>query len=387
MKTVILRAPLLSLSGYGVHSRQVFRWLSEQNVTLITQVVSWGNTSWMINPDMENGLIGKIMSHSRAPEEIQGTADVSIQVQLPNEWDPALAKINIGFSAWVETDVCNPAWIQAANRMTAIVVPSEFTRSVIEKTGKITVPLYVVPEAFIDEVLEPELSSLPLEVETNFNFLMVGQITGNNPDNDRKNTFFALKWLCEQFKNDPDVGIVIKTNSARSSSIDRHTTRRSLTAVLQQVRKGPFPRVYMLHGEMKAEEMASLYRHPSIKALLTLTRGEGWGLPILEAAASDLPVIATNWSGHLDFLKLARFIPIDYALSEIPASRVDNTIFVKGAKWAQPIESDAKKKMQKFRDKPSLPQKWASDSGPAIREAFSQAAINRLYDEALGRYV
>jgi glycosyltransferase involved in cell wall biosynthesis len=143
----------------------------------------------------------------------------------------------------------------------------------------------------------------------------------------------------------------------------------------------------MLHGEMKAEEMASLYRHPSVKALVTFTRGEGWGLPILEAAASDLPVIATNWSGHLDFLSKGRFIPVDYILSEIPASRVDNTIFVKGAKWAQPVEADAKKKLQKFRDKPSIPQKWATDSGPVIRETFSQSAINQLYTEALGRYV
>ncbi|MBT7912543.1 glycosyltransferase family 4 protein [Candidatus Bathyarchaeota archaeon] len=387
MKTVILRAPLLSLSGYGVHSRQVFRWLLEQDVALITQVVSWGNTSWMVNPDMENGLIGKIMSHSRSPEEVNIQPDVSIQVQLPNEWDPALAKVNIGFSAWVETDVCNPAWIQAANRMSAIVVPSEFTRSVIEKTGKVTVPLYVVPEAFISEVLEPELPELPIEVETDFNFLMVGQITGNSPDNDRKNTFFALKWMCEQFKDDPNVGIVVKTNSARSTAIDKHTTRRSLSSAIQQVRKGPYPRIYMLHGEMKAEEMASLYRHPSIKALVTFTRGEGWGLPILEAAASDLPIIATNWSGHLDFLSKGRFIPIDYTLSEIPESRVDNTIFVKGAKWAQPNEADAKKKLQKFRDKPAIPQKWATDTGPVIREAFSQEAINQHYNEALGRYV
>lgn len=224
MKTVIIRAPLLSISGYGVHSRQIFRWLLSRQVNVQTQIVPWGNTSWMINPDLEKGLVREIMCRSPDPSKpIQ--ADVSIQVQLPNEWDPNLAPVNIGVSAWVETDICNPEWVSSANRMTALVVPSEFTKTVIEKTGMITVPLYVIPEAFIDEILEDDLPEISLDIDTDFNFLMVGQLTGNNPDNDRKNIFYTLKWLCEEFQNDADVGIVIKTNSARSTTIDKFQPR------------------------------------------------------------------------------------------------------------------------------------------------------------------
>jgi glycosyltransferase involved in cell wall biosynthesis len=383
MKTVIIRAPLLSISGYGVHSRQIFRWLLDQPVKTIVQIVPWGNTSWMINPDMEGGLAGEIMQRSQSPETTPNP-DISIQVQLPNEWDPNLAKINIGVSAWVETDRCNPEWIAAANKMTEIVVPSEFTKQVILNTGSVTVPIHVIPEAFIEQVSKETLPEVSLELDTSFNFLLVGQITGNNPETDRKNTMYALKWLCETFKDDPQVGVIIKTNSARSTSIDRMHTRKMLVQAISQIRTGEYPKIHFLHGELSSDEMASLYRHPTVKAFVALTRGEGWGLPILEAAASGLPVIATNWSGHLDFLNHGRFIPVSYALTTIPDSKVDNKIFVPGAKWANPDENDAKEKLHKFRKKPDIPMQWANELKKKLLVSFSQSAISNVYTEKLG---
>ena len=129
MKNVIIRAPLLSISGYGVYSRQVFRWLeSRKDFNVISQIVQWGNTSWMINPDLEGGLVRRIMNTST---ELNGKADISFQVQLPDEWDPNLANINIGISAVVETDRCNPAWVHAMNKMDAVIVPSNHIKQTI----------------------------------------------------------------------------------------------------------------------------------------------------------------------------------------------------------------------------------------------------------------
>ncbi len=110
----IIRAPLLSISGYGVHSRQVFKWLEKrQDINLYTQVVQWGNTSWMINPDMEGGIVQRIMNLSRPLESVP---DLSFQIQLPDEWDHNLARVNVGISAVIETDRCNPQWIECMTR-------------------------------------------------------------------------------------------------------------------------------------------------------------------------------------------------------------------------------------------------------------------------------
>ena len=151
MKTVILRAPLLSCSGYGTHSRQVYRWLKSKNVNVVTQVVPWGITSWMINPDMSNGLIGQIMKDSK---DFKGSADLSIQVQLPNEWNTGLAKTNVGISAYIETDQCNPQWISKTNMMDMVVVPSEHVKQCILNTSPVRTPVHVIPESFYDEILE-----------------------------------------------------------------------------------------------------------------------------------------------------------------------------------------------------------------------------------------
>src|ERR1044072_1386725 len=232
------------------------------------------------------------MKRSSSPA---GQYDVSIQLQLPNEWDAKLGRYNVGLTAGVETDKCNPAWSEACNAMNMIIVPSTHVKTNLKSHGTVKVPVNVIPEAFSDACLKDE-ASLPItklpEFSTSFNFLIFGQLTGNNTFNDRKNTFFSLKWLFETFQNDKDVGVVLKTNAGRNTLIDRNTVKNVISQVITETRKGPYPRVHLLHGEMSDDEVAALYRHPKIKALVALTRGEGFGLPILEAAASGLPIIA-----------------------------------------------------------------------------------------------
>jgi len=386
MKTVILRAPLLSASGYGVHSRQIFRWLSNRNdIKLITQIVPWGRTSWYLDPDVEKGLIGKIMACSTSIS-VQHHADVSVQVLLPNEWDPALAKTNIGVSAFVETDKCNPEWLACCNSMNHVVVPSSHVKETIERTGKTSTKVSVIHESFFEDVFDEDTSSLDLELSTSFNFLMVGQITGNDSNSDRKNTFGTLKWLCDAFHNDPNVGIILKTNSSRNTSIDRKNTQVMLNRFLQENRKGQYPAVYLLHGNMTTSEMVGLYRRDDVKALVNLTRGEGFGLPILEAAASGLPVVATNWSGHLDFMNLGKFIKINYSMIPIPKERVDNQIFLPNTSWAQPNEKDFKKKIKKFRNGSEAPADWAKELSVKIQKEFSQASVEEKYNKELDGY-
>ena len=100
-----------------------------------------------------------------------------------------------------------------------------------------------------------------------------------------------------------------------------------MRSILGEVRCGSFPRVHLIHGNLTTDEIVGLYRNPSVKCLINLTRGEGFGLPILEAAACEIPVIVTNWSAHLDFLNLGKFIPVHYKLVYITSQRIDNIIF------------------------------------------------------------
>lgn len=379
MKKVLLRAPVLSQSGYGVHSRQIARWLlGRSDVDLTIHPVSWGITPWYIDASACDGLIGKIMEKSK---DDKGPFDVSVQIQLPNEWTRGLAKKDVGVTAGVETTICNPTWVNAINGMSGgVIVPSTFVKNTFEKSASVDKDkLHVIPEAFFDAI--EVKSNLKYQFDTSFNFLLVGQLTANSADVDRKNIFNTLKWFCETFHDDKDVGLIIKTNNGRETKIDRKLTTDIIRRVISQVRKGPYPRIHLLHGHMNDVEVVSLYKDPTVKAFVSLTRGEGFGLPILEAAASGIPIIATNWSGHLDFLKFGKFIKVDFELKPVPVSRVDGNIFVKDARWAEPTEEDVKRKLLKFREKPEIPTQWAVEMREIIQQKFSYTAVSKLYDE------
>ena len=301
---VLLRAPLLTNSGYGVHSRQIFEWLYEKpGVELTVQCLMWGRCSWIIDKNSHNGLIGKIMSCSRNVEKEK--YDVSFQVKLPNEWDPSLAKINYGISAFVETDRCNPAWIEKCNNMSHIIVPSTFTKNVVKRSGILKVPITVIPEWFNTQIINKSIndkiihSDKNFKFDTKFNILIMGLLTSYSAEDDRKNLVNTIKWAIESFEGNKDVGIVLKTNVGKGTFEDRDKCEAVVKQIIKDTRKSEYPKIHLIHGNMSRSEIAALYNVSSIKMYASATRGEGYGIPLVDAAASGMPVVATNWSGHL----------------------------------------------------------------------------------------
>jgi glycosyltransferase involved in cell wall biosynthesis len=270
--------------------------------------------------------------------------------------------------------------------MDMIVVPSEFTKQTFLNTGEVKVPIVVIPESF-PELFAAPAAPVDLGLSTKFNFLVVGQLTGNNVDNDRKNLPYTIKWLAETFTDCPDVGIVIKTNSGAQTHLDKRNVQNVFSKLVGEVSRPNGPKFYLLHGHMTDEEMHGLYTHPDIKALVSLTHGEGYGLPTLEAAACGLPVIATNWSGHLEFLKYGKFISVDSIVNTIHESRVDNQIFMKDTKWAYPIELDAKRRLKKFYESSQMPKQWAEELAVKINDNFSFIKVAEQYTKVLTEHL
>lgn len=378
MTHVHIKGPLLSISGYGVHARQICRWAFNQDFHVTTDITPWGNTPWYTDRSECDGLIDKIME---ASSPLKSKPDYSFQIMLPNEWSPSLAKKNFGISAVVESDKCNPNWVTSCERMDHVIVPSEFSKKCLVNSGLKPNRVTVIPESWVDSC-DSDAIHLDISFQTQENYLMFGQMSGDY-ETDRKNTGLTLALFCDLFKDNPDVGLIVKTNCGGNSSVDRHITKKKMENILKQVRKGPFPKIYLLHGYLNEKEVSSLYKHPKVKGLISLTHGEGFGLPLLEAAACGLPICATNWSAHLEFLNLGEWEKVSGRIQSIPQSKVDANIWMSGANWANIDISSARESLKKFvlEAKPDT-KKLQKE----VKNRYSFDKISKMYDDFWKRW-
>ena len=288
---------------------------------------------------------------------------MSVQVTIPNEFEK-IAPINIGYTAGIETTKVSPQWIDKARLMDKIIVVSQHSKNVYnnteyklknEQTGQIidfknTTPIDVVGFP----VKNVESRELKLDLKTSFNFLSVAQW------GPRKNVEATILSFLKEFKKDPDVGLVLKLNFAKNCLADRLMCEKKIESIKKTV-PDAMCKLYLLHGNMSDEEMNGLYKHPKIKAIISTTHGEGFGLPLFEAVCAGLPVIAPKWSGHVDFLVAPvkednkvrlknHFTSIDFDLNQVNKEAVWDGVIQADSMWCFVKEHsvmDAMRKVQK----------------------------------------
>lgn len=391
MQRLLFKGPVTTASGYGVHARQILKALVASNAFDISlKCIGWGNTSNLNDGTMFFSKMNELSDKYRKEQSLGNTDyDISIQVTIPNEFEK-LAAVDIGITAGIEVDVCSPEWIKKINDSIDILfVPSNHSKEVFERsmfqdqhgnTLKLNKPVYLAHEGFNSSHfnLDP-IKGHAEEFDTDFNFLFVGLGIKGVYGEERKNISNLVKWFCEAFKGRKDVGLVLKTAVVNNSLMDFNSTVRVLESIKNDAGCSEFPKVHLVHGRLSDEEMANLYKNPKIKAFVSLTHGEGFGLPLLEAAACGLPIIATDWSGHLDFLKSnpdeRHFIPLSYEMKDVPESVIWKGVIEPGSKWASVDEQDVKLKLSKVEASYDKPKEWAGLLASVVHENFDEAFV------------
>tara|TARA_Y100000310_G_scaffold345302_1_gene463541 strand:+ start:1909 stop:3195 length:1287 start_codon:yes stop_codon:yes gene_type:complete len=393
---VLLEAPILTQSGYGVHSRLVFEALKDHPALEIHIFpLQWGSTSWIpdVDPQIEDG-IRKYHEYAALCKNnnTERVYDIQIHVGIPNEFDKK-ARYSVMVTAGIETDRVSWPWILKTHEgIDRVIVPSKHSKEVYSGTmyeatnnqdnTKTNIgcncPVEVVPYP----VRQVEPADTGFNFATDFNFLNVGLL------GPRKNIEHCIKWFLKEFKDDSSVGLILKTGVAKGTLVDREATLRLIKNVVDKTPERQC-KIYLLHGNMSEEELHSLYVHPKIKALVTTTHGEGYGLPIFEAAYSQMPVVATDWSAHLDFLEgtikkngkeksKKLFAKVDYKMKEIDKSVVWGDILVEGARWAYPEEISFRKQIRAVYKNYGMYKKWARILQEQILESH---ALDKVLDK------
>jgi glycosyltransferase involved in cell wall biosynthesis len=406
MIRVLLEAPILTQSGYGEHSRLVYRAIDNiDGVCIFVNPLAWGHTGW--NADMPKDLrssIDKSISNFKRDLEAQKRSknkqffDIQIHVGILNEFEKK-AQTSISVTAGIETDRISPEWVKRTwSGVNKIIVPSNHANvgfdtvySIVdENTNQKVKNLAVCPSTEREVISYPVKNIEPLDLDfetsTGFNFLSVALL------GPRKNIENSVKWFVEEF-HDENVGLILKTAVTSGSTMDKFSTRETFQKVL-----APFNnrrcKVYLLHGDLLESEVHSLYLREDVNAYINLSHGEGFGLPIFEAAYSGLPVVATDWSGHIDFLSAPYkengkmkdkklFAKVDFQLAEIPKQMVWKDVIPEGSRWAYPDEKSYKKQLRNVYTSHGMYKKWATVLKDHILKTHTEESVLQKYREVI----
>jgi glycosyltransferase involved in cell wall biosynthesis len=343
---LVLSAPVFTASGYGAHSRDILqslRNLDKFDIRIVSQ--RWGETPFtMLRDDSEFAVWARSIVIHQLPKK----PDVWIQITVPNEFK-AVGEFNIGITAGTEANIAPKSFVDGCNNMDLIIVPSEFVKTVLTNTEydevdkatnqlvnkyRINKPIKVLFEGVDESVFGKSYGhDILSDVKEDFVYLFVGHWLKGAPGEDRKDIYTLIDTFCATFKDTPkekQPALVLKTSSATPSIIDREIIKEKIEWVTNKFNNPP--PIYLLHGELTNDEMTSLYHHNKVKVFTSLTKGEGYGRPMCEFTFTGKPVIASNWSGQLDFLRSKEYsYLVDGQLTKLHQSVVDDFLIKEGS--------------------------------------------------------
>lgn len=398
---LVFQAPVATRSGYGDHARDLLQSLFDLDKYDVKIVPTrWGNTPQnQIDATTEFGqrILNNIITG------LDKQPDVYVQVTVANEFQ-ALGKYNIGVTAGVETTIAPKDFIDGCNKMDLILVPSKFTQEVLQKTSftevdkrtnqkirdiSITKPVEVLFEGVDIDVFGKKADVDVLgEIETDFNFLFVGHWLAGDLGQDRKDVGMMIKTFCTIFKNTPkdkQPGLILKTSTAGFSVMDREQISAKITELTAEYGK-QCPPVYLLFGDMTPSEIAGLYQHPKVKAMVSFTKGEGYGRPLAEFALTGKPILVSKWSGHTDFLPETNTIYLDGQLTPVHQSAA-NQFLLSESQWFTVNYSNAAQKMLDVFKNYSKNLETSKGLKSNIENKFSLSKMTEQMGKIFGKYV
>ena len=347
--TFVISCPIDTYSGYGARARDFVKSIVEldkYDVKVLSQ--RWGNTSkgFIESNIKEWGFLNNLIVPG-----LQGKPDYWCMITVPNEFQP-IGKYNIGLTAGIETTACDVEWIKGCNKMDLNLVSSEHSKHVFQmskfqnsKDAKDVLELkkpidvlfeggnldvYKTIKKFQNKELYNSINSMPED----FAYLVVGHWMHGNYGHDRKNIAFTIKSFYETFKNKENPpALILKTSRVNSSIVDKELIQKKINELRNGVGGKNIPSVYLLHGEFTDKEMNELYNHPKVKAMVSHTKGEGFGRPLLEFSLINKPIIASGWSGHLDFLHKDHTALCGGKLNNLDKSSQVKGMLIEGSQW------------------------------------------------------
>jgi glycosyltransferase involved in cell wall biosynthesis len=408
----IVSCPIDTFSGYGARSRDFVRSLiaskgEEWDIKILSQ--RWGQTPFGAlsesipeEADLKSRIVGSLTMN------LPSRPEVWIQITVPNEFQP-VGKYNIGVTAGIETTICDPSWLEGCNRMDLVLTSSEHSKKVFEnskftqqnqmkqvvKNIELLKPVEVLFEGAdlskyfkATEKLNYDVCKNLDTIKEDFCYLLVGHWLQGDFGEDRKNIGYTIKAFLEVFKNKKTKpALVLKISQGATSILDRERILKKIEDVRRTVVGSNLPSIYLIHGDLDDKEINAIYNHPKIKAMVSFTKGEGFGRPLLEFSVVGKPIVASGWSGQMDFLPSEFTGLVGGTLNNIHSSAQVPNVLIPDSQWFKPDDNQAGHALADVVDKYKNYQEKAKRLAYRNKRYFSLENMTETLKELLVKYI
>ena len=295
------------------------------------------------------------------------------QEALPGTW-PKLPGRNIHWAIFEDTKLTSSKvkWLSAAD---LVFVPSTWGKGILINNGITEDTIEVVPEGVNPAKFHPlARNSYTNHQDDIYRVLVVGKFE------ERKGFPELLDGYAKAFGNDPTAKLLLKSDSLYLMAHPENAYENNLAELQCKAAQAGIDNVIYLNGELSDDELAHLYN--ACDVLLFPSRAEGWGLPLIEAIATGMPVATTHYSGHSEFLA-----PVNDKVGSIDHRLIPMGESKKGSEWAYAEPNDIASKLIEMRQNKTAYEKMALEASEVIRRDFSwQRAAERCIEVLAARY-
>jgi glycosyltransferase involved in cell wall biosynthesis len=288
----------------------------------------------------------------------------------------------VAMTTW-EADLLPESAVEALNRTGEVWVPSLYNLENFRR--QLRVPVFQLPHA-LPKPVKPRFSRAETDRELGFkqdNFIFLATGTWQ----ERKNLHAVVEAFLRAFPSDPNVILVLKTTfNFTPEAYAHHQIEQAIARVHPPDPECAEARIRIFPMLWPEDVLASLNQRAD--CLVSLHRGEGWCYPLFEGACHGTPIVATGYSGPMDFLDPIHHHLVDYRLVHPPADLGPGAHFpfLPGMQWAEPSIEHAAQHMRWVYEHRAEARRLAEASAPALRERYSIASVGRIALDRLAKF-